>query len=345
MLFFFFLNRFLKQFFITFSIIIAVLGASNLVLRIQMITTSTGLLQVFLAMMPLMAIYAIPISAGIAVEMVVGQLMVEDELLLLNFFKPAYRALYLAVASFAIMLTVFYTPLVFEFAPRSYMIGKQILLNLAKRQFYNLEPQKFHNPFPGFTFFFKEKMCVNGVPRFNTIFLAFSNKQNEQFVFTAREGYFKDDCVFLLDGSVFTINGDKRYCAVFKESNINTDKLLNIEKDNKALNVLKFWNVKQLYEKLAQDVDVLWEFLKRIVQILWLLLFPILGLFFIFRFGKKKSNLLIAVTTSGLIFLISYISIAVAQALSNNFVLSMFVLFGPLIAAAFVAVKWVLLKD
>lgn len=339
MLFFFFLNRFFKQFFVVFFIITAVLGASNLVLRIQMISTPMGLVKIFLVMLPLMAIYAVPISACIAVQMVVGQLMVEDELIILNFFKSAYNALCSAVLMFSFILTIFYVPLVFEFAPRSYLIGKQIIIELAKKQFYNLEPQKFHSPYPGFTFYFKEKRNENGIPRFNTIFLAFSSKQNEQFIFTAREGYFQDNNVFLLDGSVCTISADKRYSATFKESNINTDKLLNLEKDNKSLNLLKFWNVKQIFDKLQQDIEVLWEFLKRVAQILWLFLFPILGLFFIFRFGRKKSNLLVAVTFSGLIFLFSYITIAVAQVLSKFFMLSMFVLFGPLIIAALVAGK------
>lgn len=340
-LFFFFLNRFLKQFFIVFLIITAVLGVSNLILRIQMISTPMGLLQIFLVMLPFMAIYAVPIAAGVAVQVVIGQFLIEDELIILKFFKSAYNALCLSVVAFAFILTIFYTPLVFEFAPRSYLIGKQIIIELAKKQFYNLEPQKFHSPYPGFTFFFKERRYEGGVPKFNTIFLAFSNKQNEQFIFTAREGFFRDNSVFLLDGSVCTISADKRYSAVFKESNINTDKLLNLEKDNKSLNVLKFWNVTQLFEKLQQDIEVLWEFLKRVSQILWLFFFPILGIFFIFRFGRKKSNLLVAITTSGLLFFASYISIAVAQALSACFALSMLILFGPLFLAAFVSIFYV----
>lgn len=337
MLFFFFLNRFLRQFCLILVIITAILGASNLVLRIQMIFTPEGFFQIFMVMLPLMAIYAVPLSAAIAVQIVIGQLLVEDELLIVNFFKSAYKALCAAVLTFSLILTIFYAPLVFEFAPKSYLLGKKIILELAKKQFYNLEPQKFHSPYPGFTFFFKEKIYNGEVPTFKTIFLAFNNKQNEQFIFTAREGYFQNDNIFLLDGSVCTISLDKRYNAVFKESNINTEKILNIEKDSKTLNMTKFWNVRQLFKKLQQDIDVMWEFLKRVVQILWLFLFPLLGMCFILKFGKKKSNLLIAVSTSGLLFLFSYISIAIAQALINNFIMSVLALFVPiLIVIAFV---------
>lgn len=336
MLFSFFLKRFFKQFLIVFFIITAVLGASNILLRIQMISNPIAFVQIFFVMLPLMAIYAFPISASVSVQMVVGQLFVEDELLILKFLRPAYKYLYLSVASFALILTLFYVPLVFDFAPRSYLFGKQIILEFAKKQFYNLEPQKFHSPYPGFTFYFKERFYENSVPKFNTIFLAFSNKQNEQYIFTAKEGFFKDNSVSLLNGSVCTISSDKRYFAVFKESNINTEKLLNMEKDSKILNVLKFWNIKQLVEKFRQDNDVLWEFLKRISQILWMMLFPFLGLILIFRFGGKKSNLLVSVVTSGLIFLFSYISIAFAQALSCHFALSVAFLFGPLFFLLFI---------
>jgi lipopolysaccharide export LptBFGC system permease protein LptF len=339
MIFFFFLKRFLKQFCVAFLIITSVLGASNLLLRVQMISNPIVFIQIFFVMLPLMAIYAFPISASMAVQMAIGQLLVEDELLILKFLRPACRSLYLSVAAFAFTLTLIYTPLVFDFAPRSYLLGKKIILEFAKKQFYNLEAQKFHSPYPGFTFYFEKRRYEDGVPKFNTMFLAFSNKQNEQYIFTAKEGFFKNNNVFLLNGSVCTISEDKRYFAVFKESNINVEKLFHMEKDAKVLNVLKFWNIKQLVEKFKFDQDVLWEFLKRIAQILWMLLFPFLGLALIFRFGGKKSNLLVSVVTSGLIFLFSYISIAVAQVLSASFAVSLLFLFGPLFLLFFLLIR------
>lgn len=331
MLFFFFLRRLFKQFFLVFFILIIILGASNLILRVEIISTLNAVMQIFFVMLPLMTVYAIPISSGMAVQMEVGQLLVGDELLLLRFFKSAYKSLCRSVLVFSLILTLFYIPLIFEFAPQSYLLGKKILLDLAKKQFCNLEPQKFHSPYPGFTFFFKDKKYEpDSSPRFETIFLAFHNKLNERYIFTAQEGFFKNDSVFLINGSVYTISSDKRYSATFKESNINIDKLFNLE-NSKSLNLLKFWKIKQLIKRLRQDKDVLWEFFKRIAQILWAFLFPFLSLFFILRFGRNKSNLLFTVASNGLIFLFSYISIAIAQALTTYFTLSMISLFGPLI--------------
>ncbi|KKQ32495.1 MAG: hypothetical protein US49_C0007G0037 [candidate division TM6 bacterium GW2011_GWF2_37_49] len=339
MLFLFFLKRFLVQFLTVFFIIILILGASNLVLRAEFFSGFCGMIQVFFVMLPLMAIYATPLAAGVAVQKVVGDLLVNDELLVIDFFRSARKALILATATFSLMLTIVYAPLVFDFAPQSYLRGKRILLNLAKRQFSHLEPQKFHSPYPGLTFFFKEKQHERGEPRFNNIFLAFHSK-DERYIFTANQGYFQQNKILMIDGSVHTICTDKRYTAVFKETTINLDKILNLEKNDKTMDVLKFWNIKKLLSMLKDNDDVLFEILKRLAQLMWLLLFPFLALYSIFIFGRKKSNMLVAVITSGVIFLTSYISIALAQVVSKSLIFLILFLYLPLILCLFLCIKF-----
>lgn len=340
MLFSFFLKRFLLQFFTIFFIIVLILGASNLVLRAEFISGFWGMIQVFFVMLPLMAIYATPLSAGIAVQKVVGDLLVEDELLVIDFFRPARKSLIYATAVFSILLTIFYAPLIFDVAPQSYLRGKRILLKLAKQQFSHLEPQKFHSPYPGLTFFFKEKRHKNGEPRFYNLFLAFHGKKDERYIFTANQGYFQQNKILMIDGSVHTISTDKRYTAIFKETTINLDKILNLDKSDKTINVLKFWNIKQLLFMFKKNEGVFFEILKRVAQSLWLLIMPFLALCLIFILGRKKSNMLVAVVTSGLLFLISYISIALAQVVSKNIIFSVLFLYLPLAACLFFCIKF-----
>lgn len=343
MLFSFFLKRFLLQFITIFAVIILVLGASNLILRIEFFSSFFAMIQVFFVMLPLMAIYAMPIAAGVAVQKVVGDLLVEDELLVVSYFRPARRALVLATVTFSLLLSVFYAPLIFEIAPQSYLRGKRILLNLAKQQFCHLEPQKFHSPYSGLTFFFKEKKNEGGEPHFCDLFLAFHNK-NERYIFTAKQGYFQQNKIIMLDGSVHTISTDKRYAAMFKETTINLDKILKLEKHDTTLDVLKFWNIKQLWCMLKKHDEALFEILKRLAQLFWLLLFPLLGLMLIFRFGRKKSNMLMAVVTSGLLFLISYITIAVSQVVSQSTIFSVLFLYLPLLISLMFCVKIFILE-
>jgi len=339
MLFLFFLKRFLVQFLVVFFIIVLILGASNLVLRAEFFSGFWGMMQVFFVMLPLMAIYAMPLSAGIAVQKVVGDLLVEDELLVIDFFRPARRALICATVAFSLILTIIYAPLVFDFAPQSYLRGKRILLNLAKQQFSHLEPQKFHSPYPGLTFFFKEKKDEHVEPRFYNLFLAFHSK-DERYIFTANQGYFQQNKILMIDGSVHTICTDKRYTAVFKETTINLDKILNLEKNDKTMNVLKFWNIKKLLSMLKDNDDAVFELIKRLAQFLWLLLFPFLALYSIFILGRKKSNMLVAVITSGVLFLISYISIALAQVVSNSLIFSLLFLYLPLAICLAFSIKF-----
>lgn len=339
MLFSFFLKRFFVQFLTIFFIIILILGASNLVLRAEFFSGFWGMVQVFFVMLPLMAIYAMPLSAGIAVQKVVGDLLVEDELLVIEFFRPARKSLIWATVVFSFLLTVLYAPLIFDVAPQSYLRGKRILLNLAKKQFFHLEPQKFHSPYPGLTFFFKEKKYEKGEPKFYNLFLAFHSK-DERYIFTASQGYFEQNKILMIDGSVHTISDDKRYTAIFKETTINLDKILNLDKNDKTVNVLKFWNIKQLLSMLRANEDALLEILKRLAQLLWLFFFPFLALYLIFILGRKKSNMLVAVITSGMLFLISYISIALAQVFSKNFIFSILFLYLPLVLCLFFCIQF-----
>jgi len=330
MLFSFFLKRFILQFLAAFFIIVLILGASNLVLRTEFISGFFAILQIFFVMLPLMAIYATPLASGIAVQKVVGDLMGEDELLVIDFFSRAKKSLIYATLAFSILLSVFYVPLVFEYAPQSYLLGKRIILNLAKQQFLHLEPQKFHSPYPGITFYFKEKKYAQNGPRFCNLFLAFHSK-NERYVFTAKEGFFEKNKIFMLDGSVHTISEDKRYAAIFNETTINLDKILNLEKSENTLNLLKFCNAKQLLTILGDNGDAAFELCKRLAQTLWLFLFPLIALCLICIFGRKKSNLLFAVVSSGILFFLSYIFIAAAQVVSHNILLAVLFLYVPII--------------
>ena len=54
------------------------------------------------------------------------------------------------------------------------------------------------------------------------------------------------------------------------------------------------------------------EWHKRMLQILWLLLLPFLSLWLMMLFAREKSNLLVSIAISGLLFFISYVHVHVA---------------------------------
>ncbi len=318
MLFRFFLKRFLYNFFLYFLLITVILGVGNVFVKLSMFSSLDALWFVFAALIPLMGVFAFPIAAGLAVHTTVGNLMVDDELLMVRFFSSAKRALWGSVLVFTFIVTSIYIPLTFYWAPQSYWAGKQALLHVAKRQFFKFEADKFHAPFPGVTVFFKQKIIEKNTPFFSTLFLAFNNKQGERYLFTAKQGALKNDQLYLQHGSVYTITIGKHYFATFEQTEINLSKIFNLEKDLVQGHQAKFLTMSDLLNS-SNDQDSLFEFYKRIAQLLWLLLFPSLALMSVLAWGGNKSNLLSGLSFNGLFFLVSYVSMSLAQIMWAHF--------------------------
>ncbi len=330
MLFLFFLRRFFYIFFLFLFLITVILGVGNVFIKLSMFTSVDALWFIFLALIPLMGIFAFPIAAGLAVHTTVGNLMVEDQLLMVHFFSSAKRSLWASVLVFSFAITAAYIPLTFYWAPQSYWAGKRALLQLAKRQFFQFEANKFHTPFPGVTVFFKQKNIEKNIPHYSTIFLSFNNKQGERYLFTAQQGMLENNCLYLHHGSVYTINIGKHYFATFEQTEINLSKIFNLEKDLLQGHQAKFLTMAEL--KSNSDQESSFEFHKRVAQMLWLLFFPILALMSVLAWGGRKSNLLQGLSFNGVLFLVSYVSMSLAHVMWTHFYSAAIFLYAFLLA-------------
>lgn len=318
MLFPFFLRRFLVNFILFFALITVILGVGNVFIKVSMLSSFDAVWFVFVALIPLMSIFAFPIAAGLAVHSTVGSLLVNDELLVVRFFCSAKRSLWGAALFFSFAITLLYVPLTFYWAPQSYWVGKRALLHLAKRQFFQCDAGKFYSPYPGITFFFKQKSIKQNVPYYSSLFLTCNNKPSERYLFTAQQGFFKNNCLHLLRGSVYTIAPDKHYFALFERTEINLSKIFNLEKDLLQGNQARFLSMHDLF-KINDKKEASYEFHKRLAQIFWLLLFPLLALMNVLIFGRNKSNLLLGVVFTGMLFLVSYVSMSFAHVIWGRF--------------------------
>lgn len=285
---------------------------------------------VFVALIPLMSIFAFPIAAGLAVHSTVGNLLVNDELLVVRFFGSAKRSLWGAVLFFSFAITLLYVPLTFYWAPQSYWVGKRALLHLAKKQFFQCDAGKFYTPYPGITFFFKKKSFHRNIPYYSSIFLTCNNRPNERYLFTAQQGFFRNNCLHLLRGSVYTILPDKHYFALFEQTEINLSKIFNLEKDLLQGHQARFLSMHDLL-KINDKKEAAYEFHKRLAQIFWLLLFPLIALMNVLALGRSKSNLLLGVCFTGLLFLVSYVSISFVHVVWGHF-WAVFLLYGVIAA-------------
>lgn len=330
MLFLFFLKKFYKSFTLFFIVLICLLSASDIFVRLPIISSLAVIPKLFLLMLPLMAQFAIPIASCLSIQMVLGSLHIEDEVILLHFFSSARKVLHKTILFFSFSLLVIQIPIIFKWAPQSYKKGKQLILDLAKKHFTGLQPKKFHNLANNFSIYFEEQSQYSeektSLEMFNVVdnklfykklLLMFRDKNGTRYIINAQDGYLANDVFVLNDGFVQNISGDDSYISEFKRTEIDLNNFLNIKKDSFRPRDLKFYSFSELKSKINNgNFSAELELHKRIAQILWQLLFPFLALFLIMIFAKKKSNLLISVFLSGALFLTSYILLNMVKTLS-----------------------------
>ena len=326
----YFLKRFYINFVLLFIALAFIFGVSDLFVRLPFVASISAMPKLFLLMFPLMAQFAFPIASALAVQMVVGNLYIEDEILFFYFFSSARHVLHQAVLIFSLSILAFYVPLIFVWAPQSYKKGKEFIIKFAKEQFYQLETNKFHAPFVGFTLFFKQKEILKDKLIFEKLLIMFKEKQGERYLINAQKGFLLKDTLFLNDGTIQNIGSIRNYIATFKQTEIDLKKFLSTEDDSKITEQLKFFSWTELKKIKNEKNEAFVEYYKRIVQIAWQLLFPFLALWGIMILGRKKSNLLVSIAYSGLLFLFSYICLNVALIVNQNKILSVFLLYFPL---------------
>ncbi|MFH0898631.1 MAG: LptF/LptG family permease [bacterium] len=356
MLLWFFLSRFYALFFVLFVFVTILLACSNFFVRLPFVPTLETFPVIFWTMLPMMALFAIPLAASLAVQIPLGSLMVQHETLFFYCVTAARRAIYAAAWIFSLSILLLYTPLVFEWSPKSYSEGKRQLIKLAKKQFSRFAPQVFNVPFPDCTVFFKEKVQPTPeVSLYKSLLLAFKNKKKGHYIFTANKAYLYNDTLVLQQGSVYLSSQasqpahlmgytagpiqtkkayvhehNDHYQATFDRAEIELNRLFSDDNKGPEEKKLKFLKWDELIVGMERSSTIFTEFHKRIAQIFWLVLLPILALLSIFVFGREgKSNLVASLVLSGLFFILIYLCTSVGQIFHTNIIVALFFFYLP----------------
>lgn len=334
MLVYYFLRCFFYQGAIFFSILTAIFASCNLFLRLPLISSATTVPLLMVTMLPLMALFALPLASSFAVYTTISVHTISSELLMLSLLKPARQALHKAIVIFSIICCFLYALLVFQYAPESYHVGKKLLFKVAQEHLMGLEPNKFHAPFPAFTFFFKEKISDDSKESsqiFSTLLLVFSpsKKQDERYLFTAKMGQFCKNKFILHDGALYTVKDGRVHVAVFAQTEIDFNQFMPQDKDTVQASQLKFLTLSRLIALCGIDSDAFIEINKRIAQILWQSIQPLLAFFLgsTIQYGSMLASIFLC----GSLYLASYVLIALAQSFHHNIPLTLALFYLPII--------------
>lgn len=311
----YFFKRFLFIFAVSLAGLIPLFASCDVVIRLASVPFSFQILKLFWFMLPLVCLFAVPIASCLAVGMTVGTLFARNELLLFHYFGGARRKLELAVFLFSVVLALVLVPLVWSWAPGSYWRGKQFLIRAAQQQIENLPAKRFHNIASRCTIFFKGKgVGDDGNTRFQEILLMVREKDDKQYLVTARSGLLREGILILFNGTIYN-NALKNHCiASFKTLEIAFEKMFfeATATDGVVSKPTKFMTLSELRRASERDDRAWQEMHKRFAQISWQFLLPILIFLSMMIFAQQKSNILLSVVLSGSFFLLSYISLNMA---------------------------------
>lgn len=318
------------------------LAASNIFVRLPGIMSLRVIPILCMVMLPLVAIFAMPIASSLAVQNVIGSLLINDELLFISLSRRARTALYKAVLIFSLSLVAAYMPLVFFWAPQSYSRGKQMLVSFAYEQLMHLEAQTFHSLVDGMTVYFESKsiddFSPNDAPQesshknetyFNHIFLSLSSKNQDRYFLTAKQGHLTTDHLIMKQGSLLLIKGQRCYSAQFAGVHIDLKQLWNLDQKDSVTKDVKFSPLPELLQKMDTQQSWYIEFHKRLAQLLWQLLLPFLALFLVMLLGQRKSNMLLSIITSGVLFFVQYVALTLAQVMQSFTPVALGLLYFP----------------
>ncbi len=274
--------------------------------------------------------YIIPLAACSAVQLVCIDIFVRTDLLIFYFFHRLRKSFFVALFLFSLSLTTLFIPLIFFIIPSSQNHLRVLLVDIATKQIEQFEPGVMHKLTDGVSLWFAKKKIIDQSIHFERLFftLPFKNQQ-DIFVFVATTGSLKDQSITLFNGSFSNQNSHKK--GVFDTIIIDLKQFVTpLQKS--TTKAIRSMNIVELYGENCKKMEVMLEYNKRISQSIWLLMLPFLGFFFTFLWGLSKGRgFLITFSSSGILFFISYACSLCAQALVQNPVASVAILYGPLI--------------
>lgn len=290
-------------------------------------------------MIPLLSVFAIPIASCLSTTLTLGRLFDTHEILMVAYLPQLKKHFLHSLLFFSFLLPMLYVPLVLDWAPSTYFLGKRYMVILAKDRLTQLESGTFHIFLGKCTLFFKRRESfVNKktgeiVSKLMNVIVEFERGE-QRYRIVAEEGFFEGDFFIVINGSIRTIGDDKSYLVTFKKSEINLHELLSTVEYELPQKSTKYLSWNEVKEQYRESSDVYFEFHVRIVRIIWQFFFPFLAALLMLTFATLDgNNLLKSIAYSiGCVF-VSYVGIGFAQsvkALSLSY--SIALLYGSLIA-------------
>lgn len=339
----YFLWRFVSRTIFYLFLITFVLASSNIFIRLPGVINVFILPQLFCVMLPLVILFSFPIAVALAVQIVVGNVVNQEEIIPLIFMKKAKNALFRSIIIFMLITIIFYAPLVFFWGPSSYDRGKRLLIGHTYEQIQYLEPKVFHFLWDGISFYFNDKEALPEKTLFNKILLMVTLKNNKRYFFSADKGFLIEKELSLENGSLIIINKNNNYTMRFAKTNIDLQQLLKLNSNNRTSEA-KLKILPQLIENFSDDKCSQIEFYKRTAQLFWQIFLPFIALFFMLSsFGAQKNLMLWSIISSGFLFFVQYASLTLAQALQHISYLPFCIFFFPPIIILFYLFRRVVL--
>lgn len=310
-----------------------ILTSSNVLLKLSFAHIVTVLPLVFVSMLPLMLLFAIPISSAISVCLTIQHSIIRNEVIFLHYAKRAKRALIKAIVIFSGSLLLLYIPLVLEWAPSSYSSGKKMLVNIAKKHIFKLKPNMLHTNIPGVAVFFKEKKQTDNKTMFKKLLLSFKDRNNEHYFFSSKYGILSGETIILKKGSsCYTGRSGEEAYGTFETTTINLASLFKREgphhQQSKQVKLLSWSDLLK-----SSEEKVVVEKYKRVAQIIWQSLFPFLAFLGIFILASLGTTTFISsIGLSGFLFLVMYTSLALGQtSYHSGIIINAFMLYACII--------------
>jgi lipopolysaccharide export LptBFGC system permease protein LptF len=285
--------------------------------------------------LPLIMIYSLPLAATTALYTTIQQHHAYDQLLITAYLRAAKNALYRAFFLFGACLTVCFGLLVFDWAPQSYKTSKALLLKAAKDHFLQLQPHKFHTPFPTVTFYYRAKQpaTANQAEQesiFHNILLIITPKGEGRYFFTAQKGYFTQHALVLEHGQLSTLKEMQCHQVNFEKTYLNIDHIIDAANTHKNTELSKFMGLRQLFRAAGLSHDLCaGEIHKRIAQIVWFMALLVIAVYL--AFIAKGYGLVVCLLGCGVPYLISYFLLNLAQVFYPQQGVFFMVLYGPLV--------------
>lgn len=289
---------------------------------------SWSLLPVLMAsMLCFLLQYIMPFAACAAVQLALYEVYSATDDIITATSRRAVTVLYQAVMLFSISLLTVYVPLILFWAPQSYHRVKSLLVDIAKQQLAQCGPGLMHQPFSGVSFWYHDRWTDGSRQGFSRLIVALDSKEQSLF-FTARQGVIQGSQLVLADGEcLISINHDlclEQFTSLELDLEQFVTAAQTIDADTTRFKPSNLLDSRKRAELIEGH--------KRIAQSLWQLLLPFLGFFSLFSWAlHHRWGLIIALVSSGLWFIASYVTMLFAEGLVAMPMVALCIVYLPVI--------------